>query len=299
VLGDRKQREGHQDGHQPGVQSHVTGLRGIAACGCAGLLAWAAGPALGDGTSSDYPGSVLHVTTAAPPSSQFSMTIVATGTNAQQYSPVDGTLLTAPYELYLFQVDPRVGSSCAASEEDELTLSVGGHGVTAISRPNLAESASGPFKIGVPASVPGSISPDYSGPLLICAYTTYGGLFDTAASASTTVMVTPASNSNPGPVGGSTGGGGSHQGTRLRPAVIVRPSVARSGQRLLCSSGSWSGRPREYRYRWIVFRRRGVAGKTRALVVTGAIRGRKVECSVTATSPAGSTTASSRPFRVF
>ena len=262
----------------------MIGLRGVFLCTCLGVLAWAADPALADGTASDYPGSVLHVTTAAPPSSQFSMTIVATGTNAQQYSPVDGTPLTAPYELYLFQVDPTVGPACATSEEDELVLSTGGSGVTAISRPDLSERPSGPFTIDVPASVPGTISPDYSGPLLICAYTTYGGIFTTAAWASATVMVTPASSSSPG--------------THLRPAVIVRPSVARSGRRLLCTSGSWSGRPRSYRYRWSVLHRPGTAGRARSLAVTSALRGRKVQCSVTATSRAGSATASSRPFRV-
>jgi len=306
VLGDSTKREGREDGDQPPVQGHVTGLRGgVVACACVGVSAWAAAPALADGTSSNYPGSVLHVTTAAPPSSQFSMTIVATGTNAQQYSPADGSPLTGPYELYLFQVDPTVGPPCSTSEDDEQVLSTGGHGVTAISRPNLSEGASGPFTIEVPASVPGTISPDYSGPLLICAYTTYGGPFDTAAWASTTVTVTPAPAVG---VGGNTGGGESGTGggaSHRPPAVIVRPTVTRSGQRLLCTSGSWSGRPRSYRYRWlvlhrpgVVLHRPGVAGRARELAVTAAVRGRKVECSVTAINRGGSTTATSRPIRV-
>ena len=262
----------------------------VAVCVGTGVSACVAGSAMADGTSSDYPGSVLHVTTAAPPSSQFSMTIVATGTNAQQYSPVDGTPLTGPYELYLFEVDQTVGPPCPTSESDEQVLSTGGQGVTAISRPNLSEGASGPFTIEVPASVPGTISPDYSGPLLICAYTTYGGIFNTAAWASTTVTVTPASGSNPGPVGGSP---------QRRPAVIVRPSVTDRGGWLYCASGSWSGRPRSFRYLWRVFHGSRVADQDHDLLaVTRRLLGRKVECSVTATNPKGSATATSQPFRV-
>lgn len=65
-----------------------------------------------------------------------------------------------------------------------------------------------------------------------------------------------------------------------RPSVIVRPRVPRSGARLRCSPGAWSGSPALYQYRWVVVHATGVAGRRASLAVTRRLRGHAVECSV-------------------
>src|SRR5262249_50959223 len=125
----------------------------------------------------------------------------------------------------------------------------------------LDEGASGPFTISTPV-----ILNNGTGHLLVCAYSVYGDS-DDAAWASTEVTI--------GPAGGWPGAGG-------KPAVVGRPRVSRSGGRLLCSRGTWSQRPTSYRYRWIVLHKAGTAGRGSMLVVSRRLRGRSVECSVTA-----------------
>jgi hypothetical protein len=72
----------------------------------------------------------------------------------------------------------------------------------------------------------------------------------------------------------------------------------RSGKKLVCQRGSWSNNPSRYSYGWLVNgkRKRGARGRT--LGVTRKLRGRKVQCRVTAYNAAGATTARSRGLRV-
>ncbi len=90
--------------------------------------------------------------------------------------------------------------------------------------------------------------------------------------------------------GGSTGA--------ARPENVARPKVTRSGRRLVCSRGTWSESPSRYRYQWRVNGKRTARASGRSLRITRAMRGRKVQCGVTATNAAGSTTAFSRALRV-
>ena len=71
----------------------------------------------------------------------------------------------------------------------------------------------------------------------------------------------------------------------------------RSGGRLVCSRGKWSGAPARFSYRWTVDGRRKAGAAKRTLRVTRKLRGRSIRCGVTATNAAGSTTAVSRARR--
>ena len=71
-----------------------------------------------------------------------------------------------------------------------------------------------------------------------------------------------------------------------------------SGGRLRCSPGTWTGNPTSYRYRWLVLHKAGVAGRQTSLALTRSLRGHAVECSVTATNEAGSTTATSPTLKI-
>jgi hypothetical protein len=74
--------------------------------------------------------------------------------------------------------------------------------------------------------------------------------------------------------------------------------VRRSGRKLVCQRGRWSNNPSRYSYGWLVNgkRKRGARGRT--LGVTRKLRGRKVQCRVTAANAAGATTALSRSVRI-
>ena len=66
--------------------------------------------------------------------------------------------------------------------------------------------------------------------------------------------------------------------------------VTRSGRRLVCQRGRWTGATGGYAYRWSAGRKRG-----RTLRITRGLRGRTVRCIVTASNAAGDTTAASPP----
>ena len=259
----------------------------VVACACAGVLAWAAGPALADGTSPDYPGSILHVTTEGQTVVGNTLTIIATGSNAATTDPVTGEPETYDFGVQIIDVNRSIISlPCYAdfSSELNLTFRTGAYLLTPTAIPEQPQS--GPFQpVSFQAPLNGT-----PGQWLICAYTVNGlsggDTADDAAWASTQIDLLPRS-------GATTG-----QSGRGKPAEIARPSVRRAGGRLQCARGSWSGHPTSYRYRWTVVHASGVAGVQSSLGVTSALVGHQVECSVTAKSSKGSATATSRPFRV-
>jgi len=260
----------------------------VVACACVGVLAWAAAPALADGTSADYPGSIVHVTTTGQQVIGNTLTIIATGSNAPTTDPVTGEPSTFDFGVQFIIVNQSIISlPCYPDYSSELNLTFG-RGAQILTPTAIPEvPQSGAFQ-PVQYQIPLNGSP---GRALICAYTVVGltGAFtaDDAAWASTEIDVQP----RPGSVTGQGGGGG-------KPADISRPSVRRSGRRLQCTRGSWSGHPTSYRYRWTVVHATGVAGVQSSLAVTSALRGHQVECSVTARSAKGARTATSHPFRV-
>ena len=174
------------------------------------------------------------------------------------------------YDLELFAVDHTLlPVDCSQSFETEDTIYTNNpQAVNFLTFGGLNEGVSGPFTIQLP--VPAT----HAGDWLVCAYSVF--IIDDAAWASTEVKIT----------------------ANAKPAATVLPRISRSGSRLRCSPGTWSGSPTSYAYRWLVVHKTGVAGRRSSLSVTHALRGRAVECSVTATNSAGNTTATSRQFAI-
>jgi hypothetical protein len=83
-----------------------------------------------------------------------------------------------------------------------------------------------------------------------------------------------------------------------RPAATSPPRVTRSGNRLHCLRGSWSGAPTSYAYLWRLIHKSGAIGRGATLIVTRQLHGRAVTCTVTATNSAGSATGTSLPFKI-
>jgi hypothetical protein len=139
------------------------------------------------------------------------------------------------------------------------------------------EDAAGNF------SMPVAYTPRTPGRFLICGYTDDAAT-TTLATASLTLTVGGSAGSGPNPA--------------AEPASVKRPRVRRSRKKLVCQRGSWSNNPSRYSYGWLVNgkRKRGARGRT--LRVTRKLRGRKVQCRVTAHNAAGATAALSRALRI-
>jgi hypothetical protein len=128
-------------------------------------------------------------------------------------------------------------------------------------------------------SVPIAFTATAPGPFLICAYLHEGVGTDAFATHAVDVAAADAGT----PAG--------------RPGSLAKPTLKRSGRKLVCGRGTWSGAPTKYAYRWTVDGKRK-AGAGRKLRITRKLRGHKVRCGVTATNAAGSTTVLSRARRV-
>lgn len=125
-----------------------------------------------------------------------------------------------------------------------------------------------------------------AGSWLFCGYTD-DGADDTLAVASMIVNFSSPS---------STGGGGGQQVTK--PVNTAKPRVTRSGNRLLCTRGTWTGSPTGFSYRWLVAGKVKHGATGRKLTITRKLRGEKVQCGVRASNSAGSSSALSASFHV-
>jgi hypothetical protein len=143
------------------------------------------------------------------------------------------------------------------------------------------EDAAGNF------SMPVAYTPGTPGRFLICGYTDDAAT-STLATASLTITVQ----------GGSAPGAAPSPPSAAKPASVKRPRVRRSGKKLVCRRGSWSNSPSRYSYRWLVGGKRKRGARRRTLGITRKLRGRSVQCGVTARNAAGATTAFSRPVRI-
>ena len=150
-------------------------------------------------------------------------------------------------------------------------------------------------------SVPFKIVPDRAGPMLVCAYSVWS-FGDTAAVAPPlTVEVAAAAGSAPAPAPGNsapTVNSAPNPGPTARPADTTKPHVTRSGKKLTCNPGTWSGNPTGYAYGWLLNGHRQNGAHSRTLAVSHKLRGHKVQCSVTASNAGGQVTAVSSPFPV-
>ncbi len=224
------------------------------------------GPALADGTDPGYPGSVLHVAVSGPLGPGQVLTITGTGTNALA-NPSLGVPIS--YGLDVFAVDASRLSACDQSENAELTDVTNTGAGRLLTFESLNEGPSGPF------SIPLKFTPGGPGHLLVCAYTVY--VTDDAAWASTEVQIPPRPS---------------------KPANTRLPRVTIVHNQLRCSQGTWSGNPRSFRYRWLVAHKPSRLPRRARVLLPRGLRGHRVQCVVTASSPAGASTVTSRAVTV-
>ena len=91
---------------------------------------------------------------------------------------------------------------------------------------------------------------------------------------------------------------GSAQGQGIaRPANVSKPRVRRSGKKLVCKRGRWSNGPTRFSYAWLVNGKAKKGARRQKLPITRKLRGRRVQCKVTASNAAGSSTVVSRRYR--
>jgi hypothetical protein len=170
-----------------------------------------------------------------------------------------------------------------ASQVAGSTFAQGGENLATALREDVDSAGSFSMPIGYTPRTPGRF--------LICGYTNDGATW-THTTASLILNVQEAATSAPAP--SST----SPAPQRLdRPANVKQPRVTRSGRKLICHRGRWSNSPGRYSYGWLVNgkTRKGASGQK--LRVTRKLRGRRVQCTVTASNAAGETRAASRPYR--
>ena len=237
----------------------------LTAAGIVGL-GTAAAPALGQ----------THTLNLSAPSSTavVGQTIIIQASGSNEQEPI------VDFSSYLtvVAIPTSVLSACPAdySSGKQVARSTSAEGGEVLDEYHREEEdAAGNF------SMPVAYTPRFAGRFLICGYTDDAAT-TTLATASLALTVEAAAGSGPA----------------AEPANVKRPRVRRSGKKLVCQRGSWSNSPRRYSYRWLVNGKRKSGARGRTLGVTRKLRGRKVQCRVTASNAAGATTALSRPLRI-
>jgi hypothetical protein len=178
-------------------------------------------------------------------------------------------------------------TSCPANYSDaEQLADASGGKFLAFSTPESFDSA-GNF------SNPLAFTPQAPGHVLFCGYTDDGFTDILATAATATDVSAPSSGS-----GGGGGGGSTQNGVTARPANVKKPHLTRSGKKLTCSTGSWSGSPTRYSYSWLVNGRSRAGAHGRSLAVTRKLRGHRVQCKVTASNAGGAASAVSSALHV-
>ena len=244
----------------------------------AGILGLGVGatPALGQ----------THTLNLSAPSSTAAVgqTIVIQASGSNEREPI------VDFSSYLTVVviPTSVLSACPAdySSGKQVARSSGAQGGEVLDEYHReGEDAAGNF------SMPVAYTPGTPGRFLICGYSDDAAT-TTLATASLALTVEAAAGPAPGPAAGPA------PGPAAKPARVERPRVRRSGRKLVCQRGRWSNNPSRYSYGWLVNGKRKRGARDRTLGVTRKLRGRKVQCRVTAANAAGATTALSRSVRI-
>jgi hypothetical protein len=140
---------------------------GIGATACISTLALGVSPALADGTFPNWPGNILHVTATGPLTPGSLLTLTATGVD-----DLDGLQTTLQFDLEMYLVAGALGVPCQTTNGAELDILYNNPGyVDHVTIPSLNEGQSGPFKISTFVTLNNG-----TGPLLVCAFTQFGGL---------------------------------------------------------------------------------------------------------------------------
>jgi hypothetical protein len=233
-------------------------------------------------------GQTHTLSLSAPSSAAVGQPIIIQASGFNPQNPI----FTFTSWLDVSAIPTSVLTSCPAgylnaSQVASTTHAQGGEVVANGQREEVDAAGNFSMPVAHTARVPGQF--------LICGYTNDGAT-GTLATASLLLNVTGASAPVAIPAPGASPVPG--PSAAAEPASVVRPRVRRSGSRLVCSPGSWSNSPSRYSYGWLVDgrRRRGARGST--LAISRRLRGRKVQCRVTAHNAAGATTALSRPLRI-
>jgi hypothetical protein len=220
--------------------------------------------------------------TASPALGAYTLNLSASPTAAVgQPVVIQATGSNPPTDFFsswldIYAIPASVLGTCPAGYLNafQVASSTGAQGGEVVARAVREEvDAAGNF------SIPSVYTPTVPGRFLICGYTNDGATY-TFTTASLLLNVQ---------------GAGS---PALKPENVNKPRVRRFGRKLVCNRGRWSNSPSRYSYGWLVNgkRKRGARGRT--LGVTRKLRGRKVQCRVTAANAAGATTALSRSVRI-
>jgi hypothetical protein len=226
-------------------------------------------------------GGTYTVNLSAPPTAVVGQPTIIQATGA---NPADDFFSSW---LDVHAIPTSVLSTCPsgylnASQVASSTFAHGGENVAIAQREDVDSAGNFSMPIGYTPRMPGRF--------LICAYTNDGA---TATLATASLILDVQGAGAPAPTHSPTSP--APQGM-ARPANVTKPRVRRSGGKLLCNRGRWRNSPSHYSYRWLVNGRakRGARGQT--LRITRQLRGRRVQCTVTASNAAGATIARSRPY---
>ncbi len=271
VLGCLANRRVKRIGLIPGTLdtggSFVTHRRLLCLVGVVGLLGPAvlAGPASATGS---YPGETLSIAQSGPAVAGQAVNFLATGQQTDVNDYAGG------FSLEVFEKDPSVDPTCAASYWDETN--------NEITDPSELHFIIGDWQgSDTTFSVPFKAVFDKPGPVLLCAYSTW--ITDTAASATLTLNVTSPAVTPP---------------SVAKPVNQALPKVSRAHNKLRCSPGSWSNSPTKFSYRWLAGSHELPGARQSQLNVSRSLRGHQVRCSVSAANSGGTATALSRSVRV-
>jgi len=233
----------------------------VAICGVLVALGVGGTPALG---------ATYTLNLSAPPTAVVGqpMIIPATGAN-----PADDFFSSW---LDVDAIPTSVLSTCPsgylnASQVASSAFAQGGENLATALREDVDSAGSFSMPIGYTPRTPGRF--------LICGYTNDGA---TATLATASLILNVQGAGNPA----------------LKPANVNKPRVRRFGRKLVCNRGRWSNRPSRYSYGWRVNGKAKKGASGRKLRVARKLRGRRVQCTVTASNAAGATTAVSRPLRI-
>jgi hypothetical protein len=251
-------------------------LRWMAAAGGVLALGVEGTPALG---------ATYTLNLSAPPTAVVGQPIIIQATGA---NPADDFFSSW---LDVDAIPTSVLSTCPsgylnASQVASSTFAQGGENLATALREDVDSAGSFSMPIGYTPRMPGRF--------LICGYTNDGAT-TTLTTASLTLNVQGAGTPAPTPPAPSPT---SPPPQRIEKAVNVKqPRVTRSGRKLVCNRGRWSNSPTSYSYGWLVNGKAKKGANGQKLRVTRKLRGRGVQCTVTASNAAGATPARSRPYR--
>jgi hypothetical protein len=251
------------------TRSRLSHLK-LAVAGSALALGVAAAPALG----ADY-----NLSITGPSSATVGQPIVFQATGSNPATDFFSSWLD------VYAIPASAVGTCPAGylTASQLANTTGGETITNAQRED-ADSA-GQF------SMPFGYSPARSGRMLICGYTNDGATGTLATSFSSLDVQSSGS-------GGGGGGGGGNSPVLAKPANTAKPSLKRKGKKLVCRPGGWAGSPDGYAYGWRVNGKKKSGAHGQKLKISRGLRGRSVQCQVTAFNDAGATTAISRVLRV-